>query len=179
MQTKCDWRALLRYYVTSKIRSFRKLSYKHRDRRRLMASEFVFPGHVRKEGLDVIVVCDTSGSMMSERDMEQFFTELEGIIRQTSAQTRLIQIDAEVQDDKIYKKGDWHNIKIKGGGGTDFRPVFKYIEDKKYKPCIVVFYTDGCGDFPAANELPKYSVLWAMVTDCVAPFGKTIKLDLD
>jgi predicted metal-dependent peptidase len=179
LKSKCDWRAMLRYYVTAKIRSFRKLSYKHRDRRRLTVSNFVFPGHVRKEGLELIVVCDTSGSMMSKKDMEQFFTELEGIIKQTSAVTRLIQIDADVQDDRMYKKGDWKKINIKGGGGTDFRPVFKYIEDKKYKPCVVVFYTDGCGDFPDKASVPRYQVLWAMVTDCVAPFGKTIKLDLD
>jgi predicted metal-dependent peptidase len=179
LKTKCNWRALLRYYVTSRVRANRKISYKHRNRRRMTVSKYIFPGHVRKEGLDVIVVCDTSGSMMNEKDMEQFFGELEGIIRQTSAKTRLIQIDAAVHSDLEYKKGDWRKVKLVGGGGTDFRPVFKHIEEKGYKPCIVVFYTDGQGDYPEGKDIPDYTVLWAMVTDYQAPFGKIVKLDLD
>ena len=179
LRSKVDWRQLLRYYVSSRIRANRKLSYKHRDRRRMTVSNFVFPGHVRREGLELIVVADTSGSMFTKDQMEQFFTELEGIIRQTSAVTRVIQIDAEVHSDEMYKSGDWRKIKIVGGGGTDFRPAFAHIEKKKYNPCVVVFFTDGCGDYPDAGSVPKYQVLWTMVTDVKAPFGKTIKLDLD
>ena len=179
MKTKCDWRSLLRYYISAKVRAFRKTTYKRRNRKMMAISDFVFPGHVRREGIEVIVVCDTSGSMMSKKDMEQFFGELEGIIKQTNAVTRLIQIDAKVHSDEMYKKGDWRKVKLVGGGGTDFRPVFKHIADKKYNPCVVVFYTDGAGDYPTGAEIPKYTVLWAMVTDYKAPFGKTVKLDLD
>ena len=179
LKTKCDWRTLLKFYVTSKIRAFRKLSYKRRDKRRVIISKFAFPGYVRREGIEVIVVCDTSGSMMNKRDMEQFFAELEAIIRQTSARTRLIQIDSSVMGDQIYKTGDWKNIKVNGGGGTDFRPVFDYIKEKEYKPSVIVFYTDGYGTFPDTKDAPGYKVIWAMITDVVAPFGKTMKLDLD
>ena len=45
-------------------------------------------------------------------------------------------------------------MQIRGLGGTDFRPVFEYVEQlRKDKEFInlkgLIYFTDGCGEFPA------------------------------
>ena len=51
------------------------------------------------------------------------------------------------------------NIEIKGGGGTDFRPVFEYIKKKNYKPNAILYFTDGCGDYPESSNI---DTLWIL-----------------
>jgi predicted metal-dependent peptidase len=78
-------------------------------------------------------------------------------------------------------------IDAKGGGGTDFRPVFDIIEDpRKAKehemeefdepPVCVVYLTDLDGSFPA--EEPEYPVLWCVPPGVNAsrkvPFGEIV-----
>jgi predicted metal-dependent peptidase len=40
------------------------------------------------------------------------------------------------------------------GGGTDFRPVFAYLEEQAITPQSLIFLTDLCGEFP--EEGPAY-----------------------
>jgi predicted metal-dependent peptidase len=35
-----------------------------------------------------------------------------------------------------------------GGGGTDFRPVFAYLDEQAIMPQSLIFLTDLCGQFP-------------------------------
>ena len=172
LRSKCNWRALLRYYVTSKVKTIKMPTMKHRKRK--TQPEVYLPGRIRQKGLDVLVVADTSGSMGKE-EARAFFGELEGIIKQTEAVTRVIQCDDGVQDDQIYKKGDWKKIGWKGGGGTDFHPLFKYVAEKKYHPEIMVFFTDGYASYPAHK--PPYHVIW-LTTGQKLNWGINIKLEL-
>jgi predicted metal-dependent peptidase len=61
-----------------------------------------------------------------------------------------------------------------GGGGTDFRPVFVYLEEQAITPQSLIFLTDLCGEFP--EEGPLYPVIWAATTTVQAPFGETIPM---
>lgn len=61
-----------------------------------------------------------------------------------------------------------------GGGGTDFRPVFAYLEEQAIMPQSLIFLTDLCGQFP--EEGPNYPVIWAATTTAQAPFGETIPM---
>jgi len=54
------------------------------------------------------------------------------------------------------------------GGGTDFRPLLKAMEEES--PECVVYLTDMYGAFPEFP--PDYPILWASIyKDSVAPFG--------
>lgn len=172
LKSKCNWRALLRFYMTSKIRVVKQSTMKHRKRK--TQPEVYLPGKRRMKGLDVLVVADTSGSMGKE-EARAFFGELEGIIKQCDAVTRCIQTDDGVQDDQIYKKGDWKKIGWKGGGGTDFHPLFKYVDEKGYQPEIMVFFTDGYASYP--SKKPPYNVIW-LTTGQKMSWGINIKLEL-
>jgi predicted metal-dependent peptidase len=142
-----------------------------------MTHKIIFPGKVKKTGLDVVIVADTSGSM-GKKEAQQFFSELESLHMRMPCRTRLIQVDAAIQSDTLYKKGDWKKIEWKGGGGTDFRPLTPYMQEKGYQPDVLIFFTDGCVGSDWPKQDPSYAYYWIMTTDTVAPFGVTIKLDL-
>lgn len=75
--------------------------------------------------------------------------------------------------------GDLNEIRRKGapgGGGTDFRPVFEYIEENDLRPDALVYLTDGYGDFP--ERRPNYDVLWGSIlkTPEQYPFGECVMI---
>ena len=65
----------------------------------------------------------------------------------------------------------------KGGGGTDFKPGFEYIEKEGISPACAVYFTDGwCSSYP--EEVPGYPTLWVS-TDRInfkPPFGEVINI---
>ena len=63
---------------------------------------------------------------------------------------------------------------LKGGGGTDFEPIFKYIEDHELEVDAIVYITDGRCNFPKERDI---KTIWLITTDVVPPFGEYIKLD--
>lgn len=89
--------------------------------------------------------------------------------------------DAEVG--KIYEINNESEIPTSsiGGGGTDFRPVFKKCQemiDNGEDIAGIVLITDMFGSYPEPKDYPDYPVLWVSITkDQVGPFGKTVFVD--
>ena len=85
-----------------------------------------------------------------------------------------------VQHVQRFEPGDTVSIDAKGGGGTDFRPVFEHIDGDKNEdepPVCVVYLTDLDGSFP--NVEPDYPVLWCVPEgSCCGsrppPFGEIV-----
>ena len=135
------------------------------------------PSH-REPKLEIAVAVDTSGSI-DEDDFKQFFTEIVNTVNGFSDyKLTLIQCDSTIQLVQEYSKHRPFNknqpIELKGGGGTDFTPVFEYIKEKNMTPKVLLYYTDGCGDFP--KNKPEYPVIWLLTKDADVPWGKKIKL---
>lgn len=70
-------------------------------------------------------------------------------------------------------------VAVRGRGGTDFRPVFKYAAERSaHELCLLIYATDGYGVFP--EEAPPYPVLWLITGKGVdkekVPFGEVLKL---
>ena len=64
--------------------------------------------------------------------------------------------------------------KLKGGGGTDFRAVFEYVEQNLYDTNLLLYFTDLDGIFP--KEEPLYDVVWIASQEGDIPFGKRIDI---
>lgn len=138
-----------------------------------------FPGTERRKGLSAAIAIDTSGSMSTEQ-LTKALSEVYGMAQSfRSIKFYIITCDAAVWDVLELKNGNkemLRHIKMKGGGGTDFRPVFKLIH-KEYRNKIdcLVFFTDGYGDFP--DKQPFYPVYWVTDSrDVKFPFGRVIYL---
>lgn len=127
----------------------------------------------------VVAVVDTSGSI-GEKEYHACMSEVQGVLAETKPEAViLIGADAAVNTVFYLQDGDsleTMEINLAGGGGTDFRPAFQWIEENHIDPNVVIYLTDMYGTFP--DEAPRYQVIWVATTDSRAPFGRTIKMDV-
>lgn len=168
MKSKYNWKAELRnwageYYVTGQ-----RLSRKRMNRRNPIFG--MIPGYVNEYCAKIMVALDTSGSMD-----KSYMQLLMGEVKSMGIPVIFVQCDAAIHEKPIvispYKKFD---MGVKGGGGTDFRPVFDLA--KKENCNGVIYLTDMYGTFP---EKQTIRTLWVSISeDQKGPFGKTIYLPL-
>jgi predicted metal-dependent peptidase len=62
----------------------------------------------------------------------------------------------------------------RGGGGTDFRPPFQWVEQQQLVPACLIYLTDLCCRY--YPEPPEYPVLWLTDSQRTAPFGETLHI---
>lgn len=142
---------------------------------------------------EFIIAVDTSGSCEGEL-VERFLTKTCNILKQTEnfaskVNIHIIQCDARIQEDrKIESAAELEEyisrLSLKGFGGTDFRPVFEYVEDLREAGELkrtdgLIYFTDGYGIFPAVP--PKYRTAFAFVNRDddvkVPPWAMKVYLD--
>jgi len=134
--------------------------------RRLIVRDIYAPGPTGFGAGDVVVGIDTSGSI-GQTELDRFFAELRGILENVKPKrVHVVWCDAQVHKvDVVEEVEDMGGLKPHGGGGTDFRPVFDWIEKEGLEPDALVYLTDGLGAFP--THAPKYPVLWGAIMENV------------
>jgi predicted metal-dependent peptidase len=118
------------------------------------------PGIKIKRFQKLLVAIDTSGSIDTDA-LELFFSEVRGMWR-NGAEITVLECDAVVQ--RVYPyRGEMPNV-VSGGGGTDFDPVFEYINtQRKIIYDGLIYLTDGWADTPTIR--PACRVLWVITPD--------------
>lgn len=126
---------------------------------------------------EFVIAIDTSGSVSGER-VQSFIQKTYNVLKSTESffsriNLHIIQCDATIQEDaKITNQEEFDNylknMKIHGLGGTDFRPVFGYVDllrDRKEFQNLkgLIYFTDGFGTFPA--QKPDYDTAFVFVDD--------------
>lgn len=111
---------------------------------------------------ELVIAIDTSGSC-SAGTVRQFLAETLAIVSQRENFFRkmkvyLIQCDCLVQSVTVIRSAEeWarscEHITIQGRGGTDFTPVFRYVEELRRKKELkdlkaLLYFTDGDGVYP-------------------------------
>lgn len=182
VQPKIDWRELLFSYVSH----FHNTSYRYSPPNKKYISAGISIPSCYGETLEVILVTDTSFSML--QDIAKIYSHLHHIFMAfDSCKVRLIECDESIRSDTFYDIGeDFSNKKPKayGGNGTDFRPVFDLINNESEfseggVKRLMLFTTDGYGVFP--QHEPDYEVIWITTTGKTVkyPFGEVVELDLN
>ncbi len=128
----------------------------------------------------LVIAIDTSGSVKDDivrrfleetfavlSDKENFFSRME---------VWIIQCDLVIEEVvKITSKREWdhylEHMEIIGRGGTDFRPVFRYVEECRAKGEMeklkaLLYYTDGDGAYP--TQAPDYEAAFVFVKESSA-----------
>ena len=128
----------------------------------------------------VVLAIDTSGSI-GRNCLEQFAAEL-GKISHLVSEVTVMTCDAAVQEViKITAFTDWlKKLHMKGGGGTDFRPVFDKVKELGIMPELLIYLTDAYGTFP--EKRPQYPVLWCITNQDgmqYVPWGQKVLLPND
>jgi predicted metal-dependent peptidase len=171
LKSKVDWVTALRQkmrFGTSRLEK-RDVTWNFPNRR-FLGGDFIFPSNIGPDSPKLAYAVDTSGSM-SEEDLNSAISELEDLRKKLNAKVYFLDCDAGVYSSR------WINPfeplpSLKGGGGTDFRPVFEHLKNNGIKPDYCVFFTDGYGEFGVD---PKLDVLWVMTSDVKPPFGEVIR----
>lgn len=124
---------------------------------------------------DFVIAIDTSGSVSGET-VQAFLQKTYNIFQQrenffNKFNIHIIQCDAKIQHDaKITNLAEFEyyidHIEIYGLGGTDFRPVFNYVDELIQKKEMtnlegLIYFTDGDGAFP--NRQPDYSTAFVFL----------------
>lgn len=124
---------------------------------------------------ELVIAIDTSGSCNVQM-VEQFLQETYRILADQENFFRkmnvyLIQCDCCVEDVKvIHSKEEWEqcsqSIVIHGRGGTDFTPVFRYVEELQKKQELthlraLLYFTDGDGIYP--RTAPDYETAFVFL----------------
>lgn len=133
---------------------------------------FALPS-LTSDTLSLIVAIDTSGSIQEEI-LAAFVEEFKTIMQNFPAvNIELLIADAKIQGHYSFKNAQDIDFVLKGGGGTDYRPVFDYIDANFPMSSMLLYFTDGDGIFPRIP--PSYEVLWALSNrkDRI-PFGRSI-----
>ena len=127
---------------------------------------------------ELVIAIDTSGSCSAEvvghflAETHAILTQQENFFRKMSVY--FIQCDCLVQDVTLIRSSeDWldyaKKIRIQGRGGTDFGPVFSYVEElrkqKKLKNLrSLLYFTAGDGAYPSGP--PDYETAFVLLKEC-------------
>lgn len=169
------WRSILRRFMTEKCND--DFSWK-RGNRRFLAQNLYLPSRVSDDAMgEIVVVIDTSGSI-GQKELTEFGSEIKGIVDEVKpSKTRVIYCDACIAHIDEFGPHDDLQFAAHGGGGTDFRPPFDWLEEQGIVPRALIYLTDGYGPFPAQE--PDFPTMWCINNhDVTPPHGEHLILEV-
>lgn len=121
----------------------------------------------------VFVSIDTSGSI-GQRDLKTFLNELENLLKKIVDKVCVLWHDADVypEEKPVTTLSQAKRLRPRGRGGTNFCPVFEYVNKQKTSKKILILFTDGIGKMP--EKAPPYPVIWVSTERKDFPFGKVV-----
>lgn len=135
---------------------------------------------------DFVIAIDTSAST-EQGQVQRFLDETAAILRRRTnffqrIRVHLILCDDRVQEDIVLTKPEEiedyaAHFEMKGGYGTDFRPVFQYVEKLRTQGALpelrgLMYFTDGHGPYPTKPTDYQTAFVydpWADIDDQSAP----------
>lgn len=174
LSPRLDWRQLLNRFIQASAR----YDYAWMPPNRRYLHQGLYLPSMRSTDLpEVVVVIDTSGSV-APSELDQFAAELSAILETCAQTVHLLYCDCRVTRAETIGRQDLPlRLNAHGGGGTDFRPAFDWVEHRGMAPLCMIYLTDlACNRFPRP---PRYPVLWVHageVGPAAPPFGETIAI---
>ena len=172
-------RTLLNEFVQEEVVDY---SFSPPDRR--FSGDFILPDFNEKDEKveDVLFMIDTSASM-TDKMIAAAYSEIYGAIEQFGGKLRgwLGFFDAEVVEPVPFvDEEELCIIRPKGGGGTDFHKVFRYLERREEGlPASLVILTDGYATFPDESTAMGVPTLWLINNkDVDPPWGKVARIKI-
>lgn len=172
LEPKLPWRSLLAHYFFDQARN--DYNYMRPSRRE---GEMILPS-LKSTQCDLIVAIDTSGSI-GEAELSEFLSEINAIKGALPVRITLLACDAKLAKDAPWVFEPWEEFSLprafEGSGGTNFAPVFEWVENANLRPDALVYFTDADADFPP--NAPPYPVIWLVKGKKPVKWGKRIQLN--
>ncbi len=148
-----------------------------RPNRRYIHAGLHLPGLENQELAEVAVAVDVSGSV-TQPELDAFAAELTAVLEEFDTAITVFTCDAAVTTQERLARWDLPlDFNATGGGGTDFRPPFKRLEEEGAQPACLIYFTDmACPHYP---QQPDFPVLWVTSSPTCdpPPFGEVIHME--
>ena len=133
LETKVDWKKVLRYFIKTSQRSNRSASVKRINRR----YAYIHPGKKVNRQAKIAVAIDQSGSV-SDDMLEAFFGELNKLANLASF--TVVPFDTNIDESKVYdwKKGQSKKAERVLCGGTCFEAPTKWANENGVDGLIIL-----------------------------------------
>ena len=155
LDPKVDWRRVLAAEIRkglSTVSGRVDYTYRRPSRRASASPDVVMPA-LERPVPEVLVLCDTSGSMGDE-ELATVLAEVDGLLKGVGLarnRVRVMAVDAAVQT--VQQVTSARQINLVGGGGTDMGAGLTAAARLRPRPSVVVVLTDGMTPWPL--EAPK------------------------
>lgn len=174
-----DWKALLNEFIQEEICDY---SFVPPDRR-FSDADFFLPDYNDKEDSvkNVLFMIDTSGSM-DEKMVSEVYNEVVGAVEQFGGKLSgwLGFFDVAVAAPLPFESvEELKNIKPKGGGGTSFEEIFKYVDEhmRDMDLSSIIILTDGFCEYPEEKAAGGIPVMWILNNEeADPPWGRVMRI---
>lgn len=148
IQTKVDWRKVLRYFVKTSQRADKRSTPRRLNKR----YPRIHPGKRVRRQAKIAISIDQSGSV-DDQMLAAFFSELNKLAE--IAEFTVIPFDTVVAENKVYswKKGQSKKTERVLTGGTCFNAPTRYVNERNFDGHIVL--TDLCAPKPVASKCQR------------------------
>ena len=146
LEPKVDWRTQLQEFVNTTCGG-RDYSSWRKPNRRFLSSDMIMPSLVGERVKNIIIGCDTSGSITNE-DHARNLSETDAILSVvTPDKLHIIYWDHEMAGHEVYDdatRGSFRtSTKPVGGGGTNPAAMEAYLKEQDIKADCIIMFTDG------------------------------------
>ncbi len=158
-----DWRTPLRQFVQELCEGDDQSRFSPPNKRMLPLG-IVLPSHFSEATGELIVACDTSGSMTGL--YPTVFGEIARICKEAvPSKVRVIWWGDHIEGEQVFEPKDYDKIRDlmqpKGGGGTTVSCVAKHVKAKGYRPKATIVLTDGW--IESSYDCVDGPLLWGVV----------------
>jgi len=167
---KIDWRDELRLALD---RFYRDDYAMMPPSKKLLYEGIYLPSNI-SQTFRLVIAVDSSGSV-DEALLNEFMSEVNFLMSLVpNYEIELLVSDDTLHFHKTFYSGEQLDVSLKGGGGTDFRPVFAFIDNNFDDVKLLLYFTDMEGIFP--KKVPNYTVKWVSSKEAEPPFGELLLL---
>ena len=133
LESKVDWKKVLRYFIKTSQRASRRSSVKRNNKR----YAYIHPGKKVQRQAKIAIAIDQSGSVSDEM-LSSFFAELNSLAK--LAEFTVVPFDTRVDESKVYvwKKGKSQNAERVLCGGTCFNAPTEYVNNHSFDGVIIL-----------------------------------------
>jgi predicted metal-dependent peptidase len=169
---KLPWEEILYKYVDSY--SYNDFSWLPPNRK-YMNQGIYLPSVRSKELKGLYFGCDASGSVRNA-ELGLIASSLNYIAGNFNAELTTLWFDTAVHHHQKFYSGDVINLEPVGGGGTDFRAPFIWLDKKGITPNVLIIFTDlECDSYPKPEpDFPVIWITWKKTGWAKPPFGEVI-----
>lgn len=155
-ENEIPWNVYLKKLMGT-LESSKKKTVTRRSRRQ--PNRLDLKGELRGHRAKIAVAIDISGSI-SDAEFKQAMKEVLSIVKNYNSEVTIIECDSNIK--RAYKVKSIKGIRerVATGGGTQFTPVFEYINNSDTN--LLIYFTDGKGEDKLKVTPKGFRTLWVI-----------------